>query len=237
VYRAVRTIVLASLASLFAVAGCKDKPKRQNPPANIASPSSGSGRRASPDLVLPHGDGTPPKHTTAPLTKADFEKLSKKEYPGFDLDVRQVGDKVVELRYKTKDHPRLWAVVTIQPCLDCIPMELEKWKAKTEELKVTLAGLKDSPDVTFEVGETKLSGQPIMYTYQVGTGTQKDVGGDAFGFTNNLNAYYNDGINQIKVVAAYKDDPATKDELIQKAPKDDLMNLAVSFLDAFTHQW
>lgn len=232
-----RTIVLASLASLLAFAGCKDKPKHQAPPPNIGSASVPAGKKATPDLVLPRGDGTPPKKTTTPLTKADFERLSKIEYPGFDLDVRQVGDKVVELRYKTKDHPRLWAVVTIQPCLDCIPMELDKWKAKTEELKVTLAGLKDEPDVTFEVGETNIASQRIMYTYQVGTGTHKDVGGDAFGFTNNLNAYYNDGVNQIKVVAAYKDDPASKEELMKLAPKMDLLVLALGFLDAFTHQW
>jgi hypothetical protein len=234
----VRTIAVLSLASLLAVTGCKDKPKRQNPPANLGSAAqAGSGKRAAPDLVLPRGDGTPPKKTTAPLGKADFEKLSKLEYPGFDLEVRQLTDKVVELRYKTKDHPRLWAVVTVQPCFDCIPMELDKWKAKTEELKVTLAGLKDEPNVDFEVGETKLNGQPIIYTYQVGTGQSKDEGGTVFGFTNNVYAYYNDGINQIKVAAAYKDDPVKKEDLIKLAPKDDLENLAVSFLDAFTHQW
>lgn len=143
----------------------------------------------------------------------------------------------MELRYKTNDRPKLWAVVTIQPCLDCLPMELDKWQAETEALKVTLAGLKDEPNVTFEVGEAKLHGQPIMYTYQVGTGTSKDVGGDAFGYTNNFNAYYNDGVNQIKVVAAYKDDPAPKDKMIELAPKDDLQKLALAFLDAFTHQW
>jgi hypothetical protein len=76
-----------------------------------------------------------------------------------------------------------------------------------------------------------------MYTYQVGTGTAKDVGGDVFGFTNNFNAYYNDGVNQIKVVGAYKDDPASKEKMMELAPKEDLQKLALAFLDAFTHQW
>lgn len=233
-----RTLAVLSLASLLAAAGCKDKPKRQNPPENLGpTAQAGSGKRPAPDLPLPKSDGTPPKKTAAPLGKADFERLSKLEYPGFELDVRQLGEKVLELRYRTKDRPKLWAVVTIQPCLDCLPMELDKWKAKTEELKVTLAGLKDEPNVTFEVGEAKLGGQPIMYTYQVGTGTAKDVGGDVFGFTNNFNAYYNDGVNQIKVVGAYKDDPAPKEKLIELAPKEDLQKLALAFLDAFTHQW
>ncbi len=233
--RIVRTLAAVSIA-LLAATGCKDKPRRQNPPPNLAA-QPGSGKRAAPDLELPRGDGTPPKKTTAPLGKADFARLAKLTFPGFDLDVRQLADNVVELRYKTKDRPRMWAVVTIQPCLDCIPMQLAQWKAKTEELKVTLAGLRDEPNVTFEVGEARLNGQPVMYTYQVGTGTAKDVGGESFGYTNNVNAYYNDGINQIKVVAAYKDDPASKEEMTRLAPKEDLELVALAFLDAFTHQW
>lgn len=199
---------------MLLVVGCKGEPARQNTPPPVAS-----------------------RKTSAALGRADFERLSKLEVPGFDRDVRQLADNVLEVRYKTKDRPRRWAVVTIQPCLDCIPMELAKWKAKTEELKVTLAGLRDEPNVTFEVGETTLAGQPVMYTYQVGTGTTQTAGGESFGYTNNFNAYFNDGINQIKVVAAYKDDPASKEDMIKLAPKEDLERIALAFLDAFTRQW
>jgi hypothetical protein len=234
----VRTIVVACLLTL--AIGCKDKPTTKAPPPNAGSAAgSGSGGpRAAPDLVLPRGDGTPPKKTAAPHAKADYERLAKLEFPGFLADVRTVGDKVFEVRQKTKDHPRLWAVVTIKHCFDCLPMELDKWKAKEQELRaVSLETLKDSKDVDWELGETQLNGQTIIYTYQVGTNRTPSQGGEDFAFTNAYAAYFNDGVNEIRVVGAYKDDPVVKADLIKLAPKDDLRALALSFLDYYTHQW
>ena len=101
-------------------------------------------RSAAPDVVLPQSDGSPPKKTTKPHVKADYERLAKLEFPGFTAEVRTVGDKVFEVRQKTADHPRLWAVVTIKPCFDCLPMELAKWKAKEQELKATNLGILNS---------------------------------------------------------------------------------------------
>jgi hypothetical protein len=237
----VRTLVI--LCSLLAIAsGCKSKPKRRAPPANAGSGVTaglGSDVRPAPDLVLPRGDGTPPKKTTTPLGKADFEKLAKLEYPGFIAEVRTVGDKVFEVRQKTKDHPRMWAVVTIQPCFDCVPMDLAKWKAKEDDLKsLNLEALKSSPGIDWELGQADLHGAPVIYAYQVGAGKgSADVGGETYSFTNLISAYYNDGVNQIRVVGAYKDDPMSKEDLIKVAPKADLEALALSFLDAYTHAW
>lgn len=234
---------LAVLCCLLAV-GCKGKPKAKAPPPNAATGTvNGSGDRAAPDLLLPHGDGTPPKKTTAPLGKADFDKLVKQQFAGFYSEVRTQGDKILEVRYRTKDRPVLWAVVTVSPCLDCIPMDLEKWKAKEAEMRaVSLEVLKDAPDITWEMGATRLYGAPIIYTYQLGTsggasGSGSAEGGGGFSFTDNYVAYYNDGINQIRVVGAYKDDPASKAELVKMAPKEDLQALALAFLDAYTHAW
>jgi hypothetical protein len=231
----VRTILVVSL--LAAIAGCKDKPTKKEPPPNVAS---GSGTSAAPDLVLPHSDGTPPKKTTKPHTKEDYERLSKLEFPGFLIDVRTVGDKVFEVRQKTKDHPRLWAVVTIKHCFECLPMELDKWKAKEAALKaLNLGPIKDSKDIDWELGETQVNGQKMIYAYQVGTGqsASETEGGGGFSFTNNYYLYFNDGINEIQVVGAYKDDPAKKTDLMKLAPKDDLRALAVSFMDVYTHAW
>jgi hypothetical protein len=226
------------LLSLVTV-GCKDKPTKKAPPANVGSAGAGSaGPRPAPDLILPRADGTPPKKTTKPHTKEDYDRLSKIEYPGFTKEVRTVGDKVMEVRHKTKDHPRLWAVVTIKHCFDCPPMELDKWKAHEAELKAnTLETLKDSKDIDWELGETELNGQKIMYVYQIGTGNAPGEGGGQFSFTNSYIAYFNDGVNEIRVVGTYKDDPVNKEGLKKLAPKDDLRALALSFLDAFTHQW
>lgn len=238
--RAVRTI-LVIISSLALAAGCKSKPTKQEPPPNVGSAAgsgSATGPRPAPDLVLPRADGTPPKKTTKPHTKDDYERLAKLEYPGFTPEVRTVGDKVFEVRHKTKDHPRLWAVVTIKHCFECLPMELAKWKAKEQELKaINLESLKDSKDIDWELGELKLNGQPIIYAYQIGTNQVPGEGGGEFSFTNSFIAYFNDGINEIRVVGTYKDDPAMKADLAKLAPKEDLRALAIAFLDVYTHAW
>jgi hypothetical protein len=235
----VRTLLIVSL--LAASAGCKDKPKRKAPPANPSTPTAmpgGSPGQPAPDLELPFSEGGPPKKTTKPHTKADYEKLAKLEFKGFTAMVRTVGDKVFEVRQVTPGHPRFWATVTIQHCLDCVPMELPKWKAKEEELKVLLGPLKDMPDVQFEVGQTQSNGAPVMYTYQLGTGTSAgDEGGTHQHFTDAFAAYYNDGVNQIRVIAGYKDDPKSAAELAKIAPKDNLAMLALSMIDVYTHAW
>lgn len=228
-------LVFVSLLTLSF--GCKDKPKRktQAPPT---AQQQGSGAEES-VLLLPRADGTPPKKTTQPHTKEDYEKLAELEYPGFTRDVRVVGDKAMEVRHKTNDFPRLWATVTIQHCMDCVPMELDKWKAKTEELKTFLADpLKQAKEgVEFEVGQTELNGQPIIYHYQFGLVQGSDEGGMLTAFTNAFFAYYNDGVNQIRVVGEYKDDPTSAEHMKKLAPKQDLRALALAFLDVYTHAW
>ena len=236
---AVRTILVV-LASLLCSFGCKDKPTKKAPPPNVGSAqgSGSGGSRPAPDLVLPRADGTPPKKTTKPHTKADYERLAKLEFQGFTPDVRTVGEKVFEVRHKTKDHPKLWAVVTIKHCFECLPMDLAKWKEKETELKaMSLEILKDSKDIEWELGETELYGQKLIYAYQTGVTTVPGEGGGQTSFTNNYAAYFNDGINEIRVVAAYKDDPVSPADLKRLAPKEDLRALALSFLDVFTHQW
>jgi hypothetical protein len=57
------------------------------------------------------------------------------------------------------------------------------------------------------------------------------------GFTDAYIVYYNDGVNQIRVIASYKDDPTTTEELKKLAPKEDLEALALAFLDVYTHAW
>jgi hypothetical protein len=77
-----------------------------------------------------------------------------------------------------------------------------------------------------------------VYTYQLGAGVgSASEGGGGYSFTDSYIAYYNDGVNQIRVIASYKGDPTTKEELQKLAPKEDLEALALSFLDVYTHAW
>jgi hypothetical protein len=234
------------IASLLLASACKGKPAHREPPANAVAQSgsaSGSdGKRAAPDLALPQGPGTPPLKTTRKLGKADFEKLAKLEYPGFHTQEHGLTDNFFEIRQITNDHPRLWATVTIEPCGkepdDCPAMDLDTWKKREPELKKMLGDLANQPDVDFDIGTNVLHGQTLIYTYQLGQHAGSGEGGGMFTFSDAYILYYNDGVNRIRVVAEYKDDPVkTKEMMAKQAPKADLGLLAISFLDVYTHAW
>ena len=99
------------------MSGCKDKPKHKAPPPNATMPTAKPSEPGAPapDLALPPMTGGPPKKTTAPHTKADYEKLSLLEYPGFERRVKTVGDKAFEVLQLTNGHPKYGATVTILP--------------------------------------------------------------------------------------------------------------------------
>ena len=80
-------------------------------------------------------------------------------------------------------------------------------------------------------------GAPPSGTWTAPAQTGSDEGGSQTSFTNAFAVYYNDGINQIRVVAEYKDDPKPMEEIAKIAPKGDLEMLALAFLDVYTHEW
>lgn len=246
-----RTLVVA--LSLIALSGCKTDKKKAPPQGGSSSGSAtgsagsagsggvstgdGSASAKPADLTLPRGDGTPPLKTEKRLDKAAFDELAKLEVPGFEKAVRNT-DSLFEARFLTP-RPKLATTVTIAPCFDCTPMALDKWKAKEAALKNLLAEpLRDRPDTTWEIGAADLHGEPVIYTYQFAHFFGKDEVGNPFGgFSNAYVLYWNDGKNQIRVVAEYKDDPLAREDLAQIAPREDLEKLARAYLDFFTHQW
>ena len=233
----VHKLVVCSIA--ISVLGCKGKPKHQVPPTNVEVPGgsgSGSAPKASPDLVLPRGTGLPPMKTTKPVDLEVFNKLAALKYPGFEPE-RRGNDKVLELRQMTTDHPKILTDAVIGPCNnDCVPMDLAKWKDKTEALKEFLApDLRTAPDTVFEVGQTELNGQPMIYTYQL---AQKFKPGGSGLYSEMYVLYFNDGVNQIRVGSHYADDPLqTKEDLAKSVSKEDLENVAKGFLDVYTQGW
>jgi len=246
----VRTAV--AFVALIALAGCKTD-KTSSPATGSGSAGSGSagsgssvavgsGSAGSNDvpkgdtIKLPKGDGTPPKKTTKPIEQADADRMIKLDYEGFQKTDRTAG-KTFEVRLTTS-RPRLAVTVTVTPCFDCIPMDLEKWKAKGDAMKVLLAEeLRNLPDTIFELGKTDLNGQPVIFTYQFGYQQGKDQNGPVGAFSNAYALYYNDNVNQIRVVSEYKDDWQTREDLMRIAPREDLEKLARAFLDAYTHAW
>jgi hypothetical protein len=233
-------IVRVVLACLL-VLGCKDKPKNQVATPAPPAPKVGSAAaRPEPELRLPKPSGTPPVKTTKAIAPERLAALAKLDYPGFSKDVRRQDDRGLDIRYKTEARPRLAVTLSVHPCFKCEAMVLEKWQKVKDGMRGLLAPeLRDLPDTKFELGATALAGAPVIYTYQVAylngpdpSGAQSSAYSDAYAL------YYNDGANMIRVVAEYKDDqPASRDDMLRLAPREDLERIALAFLDAYTHAW
>jgi len=240
----------------IALAACKGAPKHQPAPANAQAGSNKA--PPAPDIALPHSDGSPIQPTKAKIDPATMQKLQAMTFQGFVAKPHGLNAEAgtMEVQQRTNDHPTIWAVITIAPCTDttlmpsCLPMQLDKWMAEpryTELKSILPPALRAQPDTIFEVGATVLGGQKMIFTYQLGqstshpsgsgvTGSAFDPGG--FSYSDAYFLYYNDGVNAIRVVAEYKDDPRdSKEKMAETAPKGDLENVAKSFMDVYTHAW
>jgi hypothetical protein len=238
-------IVLVAVLSL--ASACKDKKAQQPKPGSgtaVASGAPASGDAAplpnQNELRLPKLAGTPAVKTTKPIDKAKAEALAKHEFDGFTKDVRLATDQGIDIRYSTKARPTIMVTVNATKCFDCIPMELEKWKAKTDSLKVLIGPeLKDHKDTLFEMGMTEISGTPYLWTYHVGFNVSPDPTtgmGGSYGTAYAI--HWNDGVNMIRVVAEYKDDtPKSREDMIGLTPKEDLELIGKAFMDYFVHAW
>jgi hypothetical protein len=228
--------------SLAFTTSCKGKPKAQPPPADkkVETPTEIGSATASPNLALPHGTGLAPIKTTKPVDVQVFDRLAALKYPGF-LFERRGNAKVLELRHETADHPKILMTARISACDDnCVPMDLAKWKAAEDRLKLKQflsPELRAAKDTVFEIGVTDLHGTPMIYTYQLGM-VIKDAGAGGMTYTDMYVLYYNDGTNMARVESHYTDDPLmTKEDLARSVPKDDLEKVTKAFMDAYTQAW
>ncbi|HEU0035996.1 MAG TPA: hypothetical protein VFQ53_35535 [Kofleriaceae bacterium] len=247
--------IVVFLIAILAVA-CKDKPKTE-PVANPQPTGSGSQVAPAPDRVptpptppqagpttieLPKLSGKAPAATKTKLSKAQLEALSKIELKDFKRDVRKLEPSFLLVKQKIDSRPKITTEVTVLPCMDCLPMQLDKWKAKADGLKVQLLPpeLREQPDTTFELGDTELAaGTKAIYAYLLGYHFGKDdTGNPAGAYANSYALYYNNGVNQIRVVASYSDDPlASKEDLVRAVPREQLEKIAKAVLDVYTQAW
>jgi len=248
------TRTLAVLAAAVLAFGCRghhdhDTPAKAAPGAahaprpplptharpGLAAVAKGQVHPRKGGLVVPAPSGTPPAHTRGPLSAATLERLSQLTFPDFTARVDHVNDKALQVRHLTDDDPRIAVTINVAHCTDCLPMDLARWQARKPVLEQLLAPqLRDAPDTTFELGTTDLAGAPIIATYQVGYLMGAGVGAwsDAYAL------YFNDGKNQIRVVAEYKDDPPrSRDVMVQLAPRAELERAAKAFMDVYSHAW
>jgi hypothetical protein len=235
------TFVLAIVA---AAGACKrDLPAKQEPPANVATPSSPTGSAGGGGmLALPHGPGTPPLKTAGPLDRATLEKIGEQTFPKFQRKPHGQSDTVVEVRQITEDFPRIMATITIENCNKkerpylppCHPMQLDQWKDEPRLKELLLDELQHLSDTVWETGMTDVAGAQVFYTYQLAVAPI--VGGHG-AISHAYALYYNDGTNQIRVVAQFADDPVDRETMVKKVPREDLTLVAKAFLDVYTHAW
>jgi hypothetical protein len=213
-------------------------------------------------VTLPKTGDEPPRKTTKPLALAELERLAAIEFEDFARQDRGIHERLTEFRHSTKTRPILGVTITIEPCAPaaprragqqavrkranaapgraCTPMQLDLWKAKADELKQSLSKqLIARPETLFEVGTRDVLGVPAIYTYQLGSFFGKDETGQPVGaYSDAYILYYNDGVNEIRVNAAYIDDAiGGMDKLLAVAPREDLEKLAVSFMSYYLHEW
>jgi hypothetical protein len=230
-----RATVLVALALL----GCKGKPQHREAPANSSTPVElGSNMGARPDLSLPHGPGTPPLRTTGPISQDAIKRMRAMTFDRFTTENRG-HDQSIVMASETTDHPKITVTVQIRPCTDqCRPMQLDKWNdpSVAPTLKEFMAKpLRTAADLQFDIGNTELDGEPMIYTYQLGQ-TAGENGGATY--TDAYVLYFNDGHNEIRAIAAYTGDPlGSKAALAERVPKDDLEHVAKAFVDVYTHAW
>ncbi len=175
-----------------------------------------------PSRIALRAGGKPPVKTTTPIGREQLTRLSGIELTGLTPRVRKLDDAFLDLEY-TLALP-IVVGVTVQPCFRCVPMQLDKWRAETDALRVTVPPeLRDrSEGTSFEVMASALGGSIVIATYQL-----TSVPGP---FDQAATVYFNDGVNQLRVIArsAGKEGDVERRELEQ---------LALAVLDRFAQSW
>ena len=208
---------------LVALVACNDRPRAPEP-VTAPVPSAVTADAA----VSAPAQRNPLPRTTKPHSRDELEALAKLDLPGFSKTVRQLDASFLDVVQST---PELAVTVTIQPCLACRPLEIDRWRADKEALMLTLAPeLRDRPDTTFEVGEAG----PLIYVYQLGYANSTELG---TAFANAYVLYHHDGVNQIRVIAAALEGKPSKAELARAFPRERLEQAATIVLDAYVQAW
>mgnify|MGYP001366041645 CR=1 FL=1 len=212
------------------VAACKEK----------ATTTAATGSSAVP--VQPAGSATPagsgsaePQPTPAPVerkpgkfTASELVEISRIKFDGFKNFSLAITDTKAQLRQErdrsaTNKDLSIYATVTVNPCVDCMPMELPKWQAKADALKAVTVDAAIRDKTIFELGEAEISGKKMISGYQLG-----QVG---MTYTHATTLWYNDGANEIVIIAQYADNPVKDAETMAKmVPRERLQDVAAMMM-------
>lgn len=259
-WRRMRGVVALLGLGLGLLAGCK--PGGSAPPPPAAAPPSpaaaGSARSitgtgaaagpaasaaAAPHVTLPRSPDTPLRRSRRPLDRARLDRLAAIEFADFERQDRGRTDAAAEFRHTTRSRPKLAVTVMVGPCTAerrCPAMNLPAWTARRDELLQQLPrALRSRGDTRFEIGARAIAGAPAIAVYELGysAGTD-DHDQPSVEYIDAYVVHYNDGVNQIRVMAHYVDDTLGGiDQLLAVAPPDDLEKLAAAFASYYVHTW
>jgi hypothetical protein len=148
--------------------------------------------------------------------------------------VRKLDDNFLDLELVLAK-PAIRVSVAIQPCLRCIPMQLDRWRAESDTLRIVIPpDLRDRADTTFEVASTTIGGVPAIWTYQLAWVADKDA---APIHDHAVTLYFNDGVNQIRAIAAFAGTADSRDAMVRTAGRADLESAAIAIVDRYTQAW
>ncbi len=227
--------------------GCNEKPgaeaQRLSGSSTLLKDAATEPKKPGTLIKLPSLSGLSPKKTLKPLTQTHFEELSKLGFEAFTSEVRALKEDVLSVRLELKTRPKIGVHVLIQPCstkAPCDPIQLDKWPKEKLRSYIAVEPLRNTPDLTLEVGMVELQGGArAIFAYQLG----RYVGPDAIGehrdqYLNGYDLYFNDSINQIRVATFYADDALpTKEALARAVPRELLERIGKALVDYYTQAW
>jgi hypothetical protein len=200
----------ALLFGVMLLFSCKERVSNLQ---QTAAGGSGSARVAEPTAA------PPPLRTPGKWNAKEIEEIAKISFDGFTNNPMTINADGATIRQYGNPRPKTYATVRINPCLDCLPMELAKWKEKESALKaVTLSeNLLKLPDTEYALGDAEIAGKKMISAYQLGYGNNS--------YSHAVTLYYNDGVNEISVIAQYADnmtvDRITMTKLVSRETLED----------------
>ncbi|MBA2544748.1 MAG: hypothetical protein H0V17_34205 [Deltaproteobacteria bacterium] len=224
---------------LCLVISCGDKPQ----PDPVAPTTTGA---PLPSPVVPaaasetpfsrisvRASGKPPAKTTKPLARDRLTALSALDVPTLTKTVRKLDDAFLDVEWRHAS-PAVAITVTVQPCLRCLPMQLERWRVESDALRITIPpDLRDHSNTTFEITSISLGGAPAIATYQLAF-----IAHDVPSFDHAVAVYFADGVNQIRVIASYDGLVINSHaEMLQAVTRSELEQAAVAVLDRYAQAW
>jgi hypothetical protein len=135
----------------------------------------------------------PPAPRWKPLDDAHLAALAQVSVPDFAPGaVDRTATSVVVM----SKAPPLRALVTIGPCLHCLPADAAAWKDITPELRQMMpAALEDDPSTQFELSAITLGGNPCIATWELGAVAY----GSELVADHGARVYCNDGATELVV--------------------------------------